>query len=390
MQQFILPVLLILSLIPCCIEIDISAPSFPEIASYFGVSEGKVGMTIAYNFLGFWVSAVLYGPLSECYGRRRIMISGNALLLIGAFGCGTVTTIDQLLIWRFIQGLGASTSAVIVFAMVADVYKGNKAIRLIGVMNAILTFIMAIAPVIGSFINRAWGWRGNYFIVAGVSLISWILLLKMLPETKRNLQKFHFGKIHQDYKTLLKSPEFIGTSFVPSMLYASYMAFIACGPFLYMETFKLSIFTYACHQGAIIAIFSLISLSSDHVMGVLGKKNCIVFGVTASFISAAVLNIISLFWPNSPFLVTSFMIIFCMGFALCYPIIFSASLELFPKIKGIASSLTMALRALICALVVGVTSFFYNGHPLSVFFVVLLATIFVFMLTRYYLLKKIF
>lgn len=390
MQKFMLPVLFILSLIPCCIEVDISAPSFLEIASYFGVSEGKVELTIVYNFLGFWISAVLYGPLSECYGRRRIMIIGNTLLLIGAFGCGIVTTIDQLLVWRFIQGLGASSSAVIVFAMIADIYKGNEAIRLIGVMNAILTLIMATAPVVGSFVNRAWGWRGNYFIVAGISLITWVLLLKMLPETKRKRQKLNLRKIHQDYKILLKSPEFICTSFVPSMLYASYIAFVACGPFLYMGTFKLSIFSYAWHQGIIIAVFSLISLCSDYMIKILGKKHCIEVGVTASFISAIVLIMISLFWPNSPFLVTSFMITFCIGFALCYPIIFNASLELFPKIKGTASSLTMALRALICALVVGFASFLYNEHPLSIFSVILLATFFVFILTRSYLLNKMF
>lgn len=386
MQKFMLPVLFILCLIPCCIEVDMSAPSFPEISSYFGVSERKVELTIAYNFLGFWIAAVLYGPLSECYGRRKIMIIGNTFLLMGAFGCGIVTTIDQLLGWRFIQGIGASAPAVIVFAMIADVYKGNEAIRLIGIMNATLTLVMAIAPIVGSFINYAWGWRGNYFIVAAISLISWILLFKMLPETKKNLQRFNLKRIQNHYKVLLRSPAFICTSFVPSMLYAAYMAFVACGPFLYMETFNLSIFTYACHQGVIIAVFSLVSLFSHNIINIFGEKSCIVLSVTACSISAIGLTLISLFWPHSPFLITSCMIIFCMGFSLCYPIIFSISLDLFPHLKGTASSLTMALRALI----VGLTSFLYNGHPFSLFFVILLTTIFVFIVIRGYLLNKIF
>jgi DHA1 family bicyclomycin/chloramphenicol resistance-like MFS transporter len=390
MHQFMLPALFILSLIPCCIEVDISAPSFPEISHYFGVSEGKVELTIVYNFLGFWISALLYGPLSECWGRRKVMIAGNALLLSGAFGCGFVSTMNELLVWRFVQGLGASTSAVVVFAMIADVYKGNKAIRLIGIMNATLTLIMAISPLIGSFINQVWGWRGNYFIVAGVSLMVWLLLLKALPETKKNFQKFNFRKILQNYKTLLTSREFISMSLVPSLFYASYMSFVACGSFLYTETFKLSLLMYACHQGVIVAIFSLVSLWSDYIMKVLGKRNCITMGVTISFLSSFVLSLTSLFYPHSPFLITSLMIVFCMGFAICYPIIFNASLELFPSIKGAASSLTMALRALICALVVGLTSFLYTGHLLSIFSVVLLATLLVFVLTWYYLLNKIF
>ncbi|MBN9412539.1 MAG: multidrug effflux MFS transporter [Candidatus Paracaedimonas acanthamoebae] len=390
MQKFMLPVLFILSLIPCSIEIDISAPSFPEIASYFGVSEGKVERIIAYNFLGFWISAVLYGPLSECYGRRKIMIGGNAILLMGALGCGNVSTIDQLFIWRFIQGLGASASAVVVFAMIADVYKGDKAIRLVSAMNAILTLSMAIAPIMGSFINQAWGWRGNYFIVAGICLISWILLLTMLPETKKNLQKFKWAKIQQDYRKLLKNPQFMCASFVPSMLYASYMAFVTCGAFLYMDVFNFSTFTYACHQGGIITVFSLVSVCSSHIGRIIEKKNCAMLGMVISLGSAVILALISFFRPTSPFLVTLFMSTFCIGFALCYPIIFSRSLELFPHIKGTASSLTMALRALICALIVSLTSVFCNNNPRAVFLIILCVTLLAFVMTRYYFFNKIF
>jgi len=161
----LLPFLLILSLIAKFIEIDISVPSFPDIVRYFNVSEGTIQLTIAYNFLGFCIGGLFFGPLSECYGRRRIMIIGNTLLLIGAVGCVFAPSVFSLLIFRFIQGIGASTS-VVVFAIVADSYQGDKAIKFIGIMNSVLTVVMAIAPVLGSFINEIVGWRGNYATVA--------------------------------------------------------------------------------------------------------------------------------------------------------------------------------------------------------------------------------
>ena len=128
-------------------------------AHYFGVSGGVIQLTIAYNALGFCLSSLFYGPLSESYGRRNVMIAGNAILVIGAIGCVFAPSIPFLLVSRFIQGIGASTSAVVTFAMIADTYKGGQAIRFIGIMNSILTILMAIAPVIGSFINEAVGWR---------------------------------------------------------------------------------------------------------------------------------------------------------------------------------------------------------------------------------------
>lgn len=390
MRNFKLLILFIISLIPCCIEVDISAPSFPEIARYFNVLEGKVELTIAYNFFGFWISSLIYGPLSECYGRRRIMIVGNTLLLVGAFGCGMASTMDQLLGWRFIQGLGASTSAVLVFAMVADIYKGQEAVRIISIMNATLTLILAIAPVVGSVINQLCGWRGNYCVVASVTLISWLLLLKELPETKKKLRRFLFKKVYKDYKKLLNSFGFISSSSVPSLFYGCYVAFIASGPFLYMETFKLSIYTYACHQAVIVAVFSIVSLISNYIVKYFGKRRCIMWSIRMALMSISMLSVSSFFWLNSPFFITSCMVIFCIGFAICYPIIFSISLELFPAIKGPASSLTMALRAFICAMVVGLTSIFYNEDPFSLFLIILMVTILIFGITKCYLLKKVF
>ncbi|WP_254229636.1 MULTISPECIES: MFS transporter [Wolbachia] len=189
----LLPFLLILSLIAKFIEIDISVPSFPDIVRYFNVPEGTIQLTIAYNFLGVCIGGLFFGPLSECYGRRRMMIIGNTLLLIGAVGCVFALSVSWLLISRFIQGIGVSTS-VVVFAIIADSYKGNEAVKFIGIMNSIITVLIAIAPVLGSFINKIVGWRGNYASVAILCFISWVLLLFLLPETKKDRDIFSLKK----------------------------------------------------------------------------------------------------------------------------------------------------------------------------------------------------
>ncbi|KJV74903.1 MFS transporter [Orientia tsutsugamushi] len=77
---------------------DMSVPSFPDIARYFNVTEGIIQLTISYNFLGFFIGGFLNGPLSECYARRKIMLAGNALMLLGAIGCVFAPTINSLLI----------------------------------------------------------------------------------------------------------------------------------------------------------------------------------------------------------------------------------------------------------------------------------------------------
>ncbi|WP_265014568.1 multidrug effflux MFS transporter [Wolbachia endosymbiont (group B) of Camptogramma bilineatum] len=383
----LLPFLLILSLIAKFIEIDISVPSFPDMVRYFNVSEGTIQLTIAYNFLGFCIGGLFFGPLSECYGRRRIMIIGNTLLLIGAVGCVFAPSVFSLLISRFIQGIGASTS-VVVFAIVADSYQGDKAIKFIGIMNSVLTVVMAIAPVLGSFINEIVGWRGNYATVAILCLISWVLLLFLLPETKKDRDIFSFKKMMKDYRKLLSSPRFVTLSLVPSLFSAAYMSFITCGPFLYMKTFGLSSTIYALHQGAIVGSFSLISLFSSKILKKLGAIWCIISGTSVGAIGSLLLVILSLIMPHSSYLVTLSMIIFSIGCAICQPVIFNASINVFPEIKGTASSALSFIRAFVMAIFISLTSYVYNGQAINISLLVLSAVALELIFTAYLLFSR--
>ncbi|WP_341823741.1 multidrug effflux MFS transporter [Wolbachia endosymbiont (group A) of Agelastica alni] len=383
----LLPFLLILSLIAKFIEIDISVPSFPDMVHYFNVSEGTIQLTIAYNFLGFCIGGLFFGPLSECYGRRRIMIIGNTLLLIGAVGCVFAPSIFWLLISRFVQGMGVSTS-VVVFAIVADSYKGDEAVKFIGIMNSVLTVVMAIAPVLGSFINEIVGWRGNYATVAILCLISWVLLLLALPETKKDRDIFSLKKMMKDYRKLLSNPRFVTLSLMSSLFSAAYMSFITCGPFLYMKTFGLSSTIYALHQGAIVGCFSLISLFAGKILQKLGAIKCVISGTSVGAIGSLLLVIFSIIVPHSFYLVTLSMIIFSIGCAIFQPVIFNASINVFPEIKGTASSAVSFIRAFIMAIFIGLTSYIYNGQTISVAVLVLSAIVLELVFTVYLLRLK--
>lgn len=383
----LLPFLLILSLIAKFIEIDISVPSFPDMVHYFNVPEGIIQLTIAYNFLGFCIGGLFFGPLSECYGRRRIMIIGNTLLLIGAVGCVFAPSIFWLLISRFVQGIGVSTS-VVVFAIVADSYKGDEAVKFIGIMNSVLTVFMAIAPVLGSFINEIVGWRGNYATVAILCLISWVLLLLALPETKKNRDIFSLKKTMKDYRKLLSNPRFVTLSLMSSLFSAAYMSFITCGPFLYMKTFGLSSTIYALHQGAIVGCFSLISLFAGKILQKLGAIKCVISGTSVGAIGSLLLVIFSIIVPHSFYLVTLSMIIFSIGCAIFQPVIFNASINVFPEIKGTASSAFSFIRAFIMAIFIGLTSYIYNGQTISVAVLVLSAIVLELVFTVYLLRLK--
>lgn len=375
------PVLLVISLLTCCIEVDISVPSFPDISDYFDISDGLTQMTVSVNFLGFCLSSIVYGPLSDVLGRRRIMIIGNAVMMVGAIGCVGAHSIEFLLLSRFVQGVGASTSAVVTFAMIADVYSAEKSARLIGSMNSLITVFMSLAPIAGSFLNELVGWRGNYSAIALVSIISWLILYFLLPETKSEYQKLSARKIAGDFKTLLWDKRFLVASSVPSLYHAGWISFVSCSSFLYMETYGLPIMHYALHQGAIISAFSLTSFYSGKINQLIGERQCVIYGMIFNFSASLLMFLLSMISDNSPYLTSICMMTCGVASAISYPVIFSKSLEIFPQIKGTASSAIMAMRALICAWFVTISSYFYSGHLITVAIVLLIVATLIILLS---------
>ncbi|MGH8793007.1 MAG: MFS transporter [Stackebrandtia sp.] len=355
-----LPVLLITAIIGTIIELDMSVPSFPDIASDLKASESLVQLTITYNFLGYFLGALVYGPLSDRFGRRGVMLVGNSIMLLGALGCAVAPSIEFLLASRFVQGVGASTSVVLVFVIISDVYRGGQLFKMLGLTNAAMSILMTAAPALGGVINQTVGWRGNYAVVFAVTLIGLAFMAAFLPETKDELTKVTPKQVAVDYRRLLSNKEFVATSLVPSLLFAGYMVFIAASSFLYTETFDLSVVAFAAHLLVIVASFAVTSMFSAKLVTLLGGPQRTVFcGMTVLTVG------ISLFlaFGDGPVATTGTIVMFCVGFAAVYPVIFGRSMGVIPQLQGAAGSLNMGVRALLVTVFTGAASSLFTGDP---------------------------
>lgn len=378
----LIPISLILSLIVCAIDVDLSVPSFPNMAYDFNVTNNSIQLTVAFNFLGFFCGALVYGPLSDWIGRRKVLFIGNLILLLGAIGCLCAHSIVWLTLFRFVQGIGSASSAVVVFAIIGDLYTDHKAMKLIGIINASLTLAITFAPILGSYINQAYGWQGNFVLMIILALIAWIMTFFVLPESRSLAYHFCFKKLKKDFQKLLSNVFFIYLASLPSLLYAAFMSFVTCSSFLYMETFELSAFAYVTNQAMIIGVFSLTSIFSDSYIKTHGAKYGLFIGTFLYTVSSLILMVMSLSSTFSSHLFTLMMCIYSMGFAICYPFLFTSSLEIYPELRGTASSIIMAMRALICSTFISLTSYSYNGHPLTLALIILSCVIICLYITR--------
>lgn len=359
------PFLLIFSAVSAAIEIELSLPSFPDIAKAFGVSEDVIEGTISLNFLGFCISALFYGPLSDRFGRRPVLLVGTLLFLIGSVSCSLATTIDMILVSRFVQGLGAAGSFVVVFTMLSDVYKGSEATKWIGLLNAILTATMALAPIIGGYLNLYFGWSSCYTFVAFLTAIQLTLLVFYLPETRTG-QPVELKTALKDYAQLLRSFRFIQSSLVPTLLAGGYMAFVSVIPFLYRDELGMPLSEFSWHQAALIGSFSLVSYYSNRIASYFGEvPSALTSSIVAVIATGGLVALSLMSHIPSVFMITPLMCIFAGFCAIPFAVVFAASLSVIPEKNGPASSLVMSMRTLLCAITVQFAGFMYNGRLFS-------------------------
>lgn len=359
------PYLLIFSAMSAAMEIELSLPSFPDIARAFNVTEEVIEGTISLNFLGFCISALFYGPLSDRFGRRPILLAGTVLYLIGSICCACASSIEMILAARLIQGLGAAGSFVIVFTMISDAFSEKEATHWIGMLNALLTATMAFSPILGGYLNACFGWTSCYTVIAGMAILQLILLCLYLPETRQG-KPVEVKEIVRDYCELTRSFRFMQSSFIPTLISGGYMAFVSVIPFLYRDELGMPLNEFSWHQAAMIGSFSLVSYFANRIANYFGPIRTALVGSFLSVVSTSVLFAFACFETIPPvWVISPLMCIFAGSCAIPFAVVFAASLSLVSGKNGPASSLLMSMRTLVCASTVQLAGNLYNGALFS-------------------------
>ena len=372
-----LPWLLIILVIASSIAMEMSAPSLVSIAHYFNAPEKTVALTITLHLLGLFLMSFIYGPLSDIYNRKKVLVFGGVIASIGAVLCVFAPSIWVLIFARLIQGIGTSAPLVISTAVIAENYSPEEADRLFKLNIGAMTVFIAAAPIVGGFINNWFGWHGNYAVAAIIQLIALILLIFFYKEIKvrEKIEKSFSDEmklVMKNYKTAFSSLKFMLAALVPCMLYGLYVSFIIYAAFLYIETFKLSDIGYSIHQGIIVAAFSLVSI----LFGMVKYNHStwqrkIIFAGMIAFTFGS----IGITMSSTANYTTFFMIILVIGNALVNLTVFSAAMSILDA-KGTASSVMSTMRTLIALVFTWFVTTIYNGTNYMIgFFLIAIAII---------------
>jgi Bcr/CflA subfamily drug resistance transporter len=354
---------------------DFYLPSLPFIQTHFQALKSSVQLSLTLYLLGFSISQFFYGPLSERYGRKPVVLTGLAIGYLGSTLCLFSPSLTWLNVGRFIEGLGFGAGAALWRTIIRDVYTGEALAR-IGAWTATASSIaMALAPILGGLIQRSLGWRAVFALFGLYACITFYALWKRLPETRASfdLLALQPKNFFQNYRHLITNSIFLGYSGAGSLAFAGFAAYFASSPFLFEQVLHLSPEKYGFLACFLAIGLSIGGIANSRLIPLFGRHRLLVTGTVILFLSSLLMLFLGIFYPFSIFTLMLPMSLYACGCAFVFANSFAGAFFPFAHIAGFAGALYGTLQIFSGSLSSGWMTLFHetNQIPLSLLLMVL-------------------
>jgi DHA1 family bicyclomycin/chloramphenicol resistance-like MFS transporter len=213
------------------LSLNILVPAMPGLATKLATDPARVQLTVSLYLMGLAAAQLVFGPLSDRFGRRPVVLAGLALATVASTAAIFAASIATLVIARVAQSLGASTGQTIGRAIIRDLYDRQHAASMIGLVTSVVVLMPMVAPLIGGILDTLFGWEAIFAFTAAVSfaVCAWAML--DLPET-RNLSLGPNSERHfrADLAALAASPRFFGYALCAGLGSAPFFSFLGAAP----------------------------------------------------------------------------------------------------------------------------------------------------------------
>ena len=320
--------------------IEMYLPAFGAIAAEFDTSAIAVQQTLsaylfAYAFMMLW-----HGALSDAWGRRPVIMGGLAVYAVASLGCAIAGNIESLWLFRTLQGLSAGAGLVVGRAVIRDRFHGADAQRVMSQVTLVFGIAPALAPVVGGVLLNLIGWRAIFglMLAFAAGLFAWVA--KRLPETlpRGERQRLNLATMWNNYRAVLLRGDFVLLAAIPTLNFAAFFVYIASAP-VYLAQLGVSTWGFAWLFVPMIAGIMTGATLSGRLAGRISPMRTIAAGYACMFAGAVLNLLVALFVPPSiPWHVLP-MAVFTLGSSLMAPNVTLLLLDLFPRMRGLASSL---------------------------------------------------
>lgn len=291
---------------------DMYLPALPAMASYFSASPSVIQTGLAMCILGLAAGQLMFGPLSDKYGRKRVLGAALALFLISTIACIYSSSIQLFNLYRFFQGLGGAGGVVLSRSVATDCYSGRELARTLAIIGAINGIAPVTAPVIGGLFAEVIGWRGIFWILFGIGCLLLAMYLPFRESHPIELRhKGGFGSLIKQSAIILKKRSYVTYVIMFGLTNGVLFGYISSASFILQNDFGLSEMMF----GIVFAINSL-AIASGSMVSLKFKNLSVATRVGSGSLIFSTLGLLANYlleggiWGYEIFV---FMTLFCVG-----------------------------------------------------------------------------
>lgn len=340
------------------ISTDLYLPSLPGLAREFGVAVADVQLTLSVFLVGLAGAQLVYGPLSDRFGRRPVLLVGLAVYVLASLACLLAPTIPVLVAVRFVQAIGACVGPVLARAIVRDVHGRDGAARILAYMSAAMALAPAIGPIIGGFVEVWFGWRVNFLLLVAYGAAGFVITWRLLPETNRapDPDAAQLARIVSGYGGLIGHRSYVGFVLCCAFAYSGIFAFISGSSFVIVEVVGLGPDGFGfCFAGAVVG-YMIGTTAVGRLSRRFGIERLIAIGAGVALAGGLLLVGLSLSMVATAGIIGALaivlpMLVYMIGTGLVLPSAVAGAVGPFPQAAGAASALLGFTQMAVAAVV---------------------------------------
>jgi DHA1 family bicyclomycin/chloramphenicol resistance-like MFS transporter len=347
-------------------------PSMPHLVDYFHTTPAVVKLSLSLNALAFAFLQLFYGPLSDRFGRRPVMLGGMTGFVVFSLACAFAQSINQLISARILQGMSAAAEAVLVYAIIHDLFDDTDRVRALAIYGMVIALTPAIAPIVGGYVHVWLGWRANFVLITATGVLAIILIWRLLPESsipdKDGMQP---KLILKEYGKLLANRGFMNYAVMTGSGSGVIMAFVTAGPFIFISYFKVATEHYGLYLVIPVLFFIVSNMITQRVVGKINIEILLRIGLGNAAMGSIGVTMLIFSSTQGPLsLILTFAVI-TFGLGPVFAIAPMRALDTTDSPTGVASAMLNTIPMLLGGLASISLSIFHDGTSRPLAFTVL-------------------
>ncbi|MCW5238214.1 multidrug effflux MFS transporter [Verminephrobacter eiseniae] len=342
----ILVLALLLSIQP--VTTDLYLPALPAITHSLAAPMAAAQLTLSGLLLAFGCSQMVWGPLSDRFGRRPILLTGLCIYTLASLGSAFASTIAQLVLWRIAQGAAMGAAVMCARAIVRDLYTPLEGARAMSKALTGLGIVACVCAPLGGLLSQWLGWRAALLVLTGYALVTLALVAWRLPETlvQRNPQALQPRTLLRTWQQVLRNPTFWAFSLLTTTSYGGLFTFLAASPFVYIDVLGITRTQYGWVMASACLAYFAGTLLCRRLLSRHGLLRTVAIAGGLSVSGGTLLALVALVGWHQPWALLLPYYLFMLGHGMHQPCGQSGAVGPFPKAAGVASALSGGMTML--------------------------------------------